>query len=168
MGGTLEQDVEEIKKSLDSIKDTLDMVSIVQEQDHIMTLEHDKILIRGNGVPSLQDTVRTLVKSTNELISDFKIAQKLQLDRDASGVRTCWVEQQNMTNLTKIVNDWVEDVKEERKRRNKQEEAEKARKRAEANKWKWAAISLGFAIVPPTVWQIIIFWVKIVDPALIK
>lgn len=168
MGDTLEQDVEGIKKSLEAIKNTLDKVSAVQSQDHVMTVEHDKILIRGNGVPSLQDTVRSLVKSMNELINDFKMSQKLRMDRDISSSRTCWVEQQNLTTLTKIVNDWVLDVKQERERRNDQEKAEKARKQSEANKWKWAVISLGFAVVPPAAWQIIEFWIAVVQPTISK
>lgn len=179
MGETIEQDVEEIKASLGSIRELLDKVSLMQNADHIMIVEHDKILVRGNGVPSLQDTVRSLVKSTNELITDFKVAQKLQLDRDASGVRACWVEQQNMTNLSNTVNNMIKNFEDERERRNKKEEddlkakkeeelAEKKRKREELVKWKWTGISLALTVVPPVVWQIIIFWIKLVDPALFK
>lgn len=172
MGETIEKDIEEIKRVLHDI-------STLQQADHIMTVQHDIILVRGNGVPSLQETVRKLSENVAELVTEFNADRRARFETAQVAVKTCWTEQQSLKDLTTLVNDWVKNVQEERDRRNKKEEddlklkkdeelAEKKRKRDELTKWKWTGISIALAVVPPAVWQIILFWVKIVDPALLK
>ena len=150
MGETIEEDVEEIKTSLNKLHLLLEKVSIVQiadhemtllhdknlaimgltlngisslqAQDHVMTIEHDKIIIRGNGVPSLQETVRS---------------------------------------LSLVVTSFIDDVKAERVRRNEQDAEDKKRKREEASKWKWTFIAFGFTVIPAFVWQAVVYWINI-------
>jgi len=43
-----------------------------QKADHAMLLEHDKYLVRGNGVPSLQETVRNLTKDLSAFIVEVR------------------------------------------------------------------------------------------------
>lgn len=161
MGDTIEADVEEIKASLVGIRELLNRVSAVQEADHIMTVEHDKILIRGNGVPSLQDTVRSLSTSVANLVLEAKNDRIARQAQSLTDIKVCWDERQNVTNLAKIVNEWVANVKEEREKRNKADEDERLRKKQEMNRWKWAFIGLAFTVVPTFIWQAIVFWIDI-------
>lgn len=55
-----------LQTSIDEIK--RDYTKLEERQDYV-----DKILVRGNGVPSLQETVRTLSKTVDDFISDIKV-----------------------------------------------------------------------------------------------
>jgi hypothetical protein len=52
-----------------------DLGSIKKEQERLEARQDviDKILIRGNGVPSLQETVRTLERSLTDFINDTRL-----------------------------------------------------------------------------------------------
>jgi hypothetical protein len=160
MDTNTEEDINTIKQSISSIMTILERISILQTADHLTLIEHDKILVKGNGVPSLQETVRVLTKNVSELIDDFRISQKLQIERDASGAKACWSEQVTIQNLTNTVNIWVDDVKIERARRNKEEALEKERKRSELTKWKWAGVGFAITTLPPLIWKLIVFWIQ--------
>jgi len=112
----LHQDVDEIKKIVQDTQST-------QKADHEMLLEHDKYLVRGNGKPSLQETVRT---------------------------------------LTKELDDFITEVREERQKRVALEEKQVELKRVERNKWKWAVIGFCFTTIPPILTQAVYFWTKLV------
>lgn len=161
MGDTIEIDVEEIKENLREIKEVLDKVSTLQQLDHIMTVEHDKILVRGNGVPSLQDTVRSLSTSVASLVLEAKNDRLSRQTQTITDMKVCWDERQNVLNLTNTVNEWVANVKEERTKRNEIDELERKRKKEEMGRWKWAFIGLAFTIVPTFLWQAIVFWIDI-------
>jgi Zn-dependent M32 family carboxypeptidase len=62
---TLYQDVDEIKRIVQDTQST-------QKADHEMLLEHDKYLVRGNGVPSLQEVVRNLKKELSDFITEVR------------------------------------------------------------------------------------------------
>lgn len=62
---TLYQNVDEIKKIVLDTQST-------QKVDHEMLLEHDKYLVRGNGKPSLQETVRTLTRELADFITEVR------------------------------------------------------------------------------------------------
>jgi len=61
----LYQEVEEVKRI---VMDT----SSTQKSDHVLLLEHDKILVRGNGVPSLQENVRVLAQSFKDFVIEVR------------------------------------------------------------------------------------------------
>jgi hypothetical protein len=66
----------EINLRLEEIEATITKISMMQIDDRIMTKEHDKILIRGNGTPSLQETVRSLSGSLKTYIDEARIERE--------------------------------------------------------------------------------------------
>jgi len=114
---------DQLVKDVDEIKQTVQAIGIVQSLDHEMLLKHDKYLVTGNGVPSLQETVRVL----STTLSGF-----------------------------------IDDVKDERKKRVEREEKEVELKRVERNKWKWTLIGVCITTIPPVFIQAVYFWMKLV------
>ena len=54
----------------------------IAEQQNSMMLEHDKILVRGNGVPSLQESVRVLTKLITDFIVTHEAGKKERQDEN--------------------------------------------------------------------------------------
>jgi len=101
-------DLQVLYSEIEEVKRIVQSVELQQQTDHLLLIEHDKILVRGNGHPSLQENMRVMNKS----LSDF-----------------------------------IDEVREERARRNKLEEEEKKRKLSELNRWKWTIIGLGITLI---------------------
>lgn len=57
---------------LDRIEGVLVILQNNQAEDRKLLTEHDKILVRGNGVPSLQETVRNLSTGLTEFVVEYK------------------------------------------------------------------------------------------------
>ena len=115
-------DLETIYQEVESVKHILETLNDNQKRDHEILLEHDKILVRGNGVPSLQENVR---------------------------------------NLAKAMNDFMDDVRNEREKREKFEIEERKRKAEEANKFKWLGIGIGTPLLLTFLGQAIVFYVRV-------
>ena len=84
MDQILHEELEAIKIRLDVITVNLEKVSVMQQNDHTMTVEHDKILIRGNGVPSLQEVVRNLTTNVSNFIVEVRDERKRRNEEDAA------------------------------------------------------------------------------------
>jgi len=56
----------------------------------ILVDEHDKILVRGNGEPSLQEDVRNIFKMVEELVNE-KTERKQRAEEEAKYRRRAWM-----------------------------------------------------------------------------
>lgn len=130
---TLADEMRSIKDQLNDISITVMEVSNLQQNDHIMTKEHDKVLIRGNGSPSLMETVRT---QTNRL--DLFITE-MREERASRKLAEAKKKEEDQAEIKK----------------------EKDDRRAEINKWKWTGITMALTFLPAFVYQFIVFWTKI-------
>lgn len=133
----LRKEIEEIKKELDkddlkldgflealrTNSNALNTLTNMVREDHLMLLNHNKILVTGNGEPSLLEAFRTY----NKTLTDF-----------------------------------INEVREERLKREKKEEQEGLDKKEEKRRWKWAFIGLGFTLIPAFLYQFFIFWTTVV------
>lgn len=101
----------------------LNILKDLVKEDHAMLLNHQKILVIGNGQPSLSETVR---------------------------------------NLTTKLSDFIENVKDERKKREDKEAEEFLKKEQELTRWRWAIIGIALPFVTGFGYQFFIFWTTIV------
>lgn len=74
--------------------------------------------------------------------------------------------QETMRNMAKEQTDFINGIKTDREETKKKIEAEETAKKDTRNRWKWAWISLGFVTGPKLIWDIINFWITVVNPAL--
>ena len=58
---------------LDEMRMIITSIRDIQLADHALLIEHDKILVRGNGAPSLQEVVRTLSESLTAFMQSYKV-----------------------------------------------------------------------------------------------
>lgn len=72
-----------LHREIQELKDMIQKVADMQQADHAMTVEHDKILIRGNGVPSLQETVRVMGKAVHEFVDEVRVERKRRNEEEA-------------------------------------------------------------------------------------
>ncbi len=137
----LKRDLERLQQSMDALLENsranqngLNVLKDMVKEDHTMLLGHQKLLVIGNGQPSLMETVR---------------------------------------NLTTKLSDFIENVKEERDRREKKEAAdllERTQKEAalllkkeqDKTRWQWAIIGIVLPFGAGFIYQFFVFWVTIV------
>jgi len=70
---TLARDVEELKRKVETM-------AVVVDADHEVLSTLDKIIVRGNGTPSLQEVVRALSKTLTEFLDEVKEEKKNKKD----------------------------------------------------------------------------------------
>lgn len=61
-----------LREEVNALRVIVETLRAEHKEDREMMREHDKILVRGNGVPSLQETVRILAKSMNDYFEEVK------------------------------------------------------------------------------------------------
>jgi hypothetical protein len=130
---TLSEEMRNIREQLNDISKTVIEVSNLQKNDHALTVEHDKVLIRGNGTPSLLETVRTQATRLDLFITEMRDERNSRKQQEAETKKGVEAE----------VN------------------KEKDRRKAEVNRWKWTGIGLGITFIPAFIYQSIVFWTKI-------
>lgn len=84
---TLEMEiVNALREEVSALRVIVESVRAQQQENTDMLREHDKILVRGNGVPSLQETVRTLAKTMNDYLEEVK-QEKLDKKKEATTLK---------------------------------------------------------------------------------
>lgn len=86
-------DLDTLYRDIQEVKHMIEGVVLTQNQDHELLGYHDKILVRGNGVPSLQETVRTLSNNMSEFIAEVRnerIRREIKEEEERKKVEENW------------------------------------------------------------------------------
>ncbi len=72
----------EVNTNVSDLKIKVERLSDAQNRDHKLLSDHDRILVRGGETtPSLQETIRAMVKHQDRLIEEIAIERKETKER---------------------------------------------------------------------------------------
>lgn len=74
----INMNLDDVYKEVQEVRQMIEILETNQHADHLLLVDHDKILVRGNGVPSLQETVRVLAKTMTDFISEAQSEKKVR------------------------------------------------------------------------------------------